>query len=860
MTLRVTAAAVAVTSAFAVTGGIHPTPASAATTITVNTTLDEAQAGDGACSLREATLYANGTAEPDCAAAPASGVTTITLPGGTYLLNGQALSLTGDAAINGAGANTTTINANGKSLVLGIASGAHVTVSGVTVTGGQNGAACTGNMCVGLGLAVSGFPGGGIVNAGTLTLTGVTVSGNRTSPGADNETCTQNQKFGCAAGNGGDGGGIFNDKTGTLTIASSVISGNSTGAGGVGTVGAPASGGGRSGNGGNGGGISNLGALTITNSTIAANATGAGGNGQRGGDGTAGTNNGDAGDGSNAGAGGSGGGIENNGPLVISGTTFVGNRTGGGGTGGDGGFGSGAGRHGTGGAGGNGGSGGAIDSSTDMTVANSTVVANATAGGGGAGAGNTPGGFPPALGQPGIGGGIDQHAMGTTLTHVTVTANSAAGNGGGVDGAGGTITIANSIIAGNVAAPPTLNCAGVLVDQGGNLEFAAASCPAGFLQANPKLTGLANNGGPTQTIALQPGSAAIHHVRTCVLTHDQRGVARPVGAACDSGAYQVAPPSLSGISAGGITTTSAAIAAAVNPNLQDAKVVVNYGLTPSYGSSTPPQDLGSGNAPAPFTAALAGLQPGTTYHFDVVTTNADGTTTSSDGTFTTLPPLTASITGASTVGPALALTIACDGGFGPGECAGTIGLTSRAATKHRHAVTVAAGSYSVPSGNHATVRIRLNRVGRRLLTEHYSLSSTLSLRGTTQLTRRVSFRYPRIRSGMPFDANFNGPFTVFSQLTVLAVPRGGKVTVTCRGGGCPVGHSAFSPRHGLVVLGPTFRHALLASGASIQIEVSAANRVAKVETLTVRSGQGPIVDKQCLPPGASRPAQCVKAK
>jgi hypothetical protein len=443
---------------------------------------------------------------------------------------------------------------------------------------------------------------------------------------------------------------------------------------------------------------------------------------------------------------------------------------------------------------------------------------------------------------------------------VTITANSAAGNGGGVDGAGGTITIANSIIAGNVAAPPTLNCAGVLVDQGGNVEFAAASCPAGFLKANPKLTGLANNGGPTQTIALQPGSAAIHHVRTCVLTHDQRGVARPVGTACDSGAYQVAPPSLSGISAGGITTNSAAVAAAVNPNLQDTKVVVNYGLTASYGSSTPPQDVGAGNAPVPFTAALAGLQPGTTYHFDVVATNADGTTTSSDGTFTTLPPLTASIAGASTVGPALALAIACDGGFGPGTCSGTIRLTTRAATKHRHAVKVAAGSYSVPSGSRVTVRIRLNLVGRRLLTAQYSLSSTLSLSGTTQLAQRVIFRYPRFKSGIPFTANFDGPFTVFSQLTVEGVPRGGRVTVTCRGGGCPFGHRAFAPRHGLVILGRTFQHALLQSGVTMQFQVSAANRVANVETLTIRSGHGPIVNKQCLPPGASRPAQCVKAK
>jgi hypothetical protein len=504
-----------------------------------------------------------------------------------------------------------------------------------------------------------------------------------------------------------------------------------------------------------------------------------------------------------------------------------------------------------------------------MTISNSTVVANAAAGGGTAGANGTPSGpGGPGAGLPGTGGAINQRAMGTTLTHVTITANSAAGVGGGVDGAGGTVTIGNSIVAGNVAAASNLNCAGVLVDQGGNIEFAASSCPAGFLQANPKLTGLAGNGGPTQTIALQPGSAAIHHVRTCVLVTDQRGVARPVGAACDSGAYQVAPPAVAGVSAGAITTTTAAIAASVNPNLQDTTVVVNFGRTPSYGSSTPPRDVGAGNAPAPFSAALSGLVPGATYHFDVVATNADGQTTTSDGTFTALPPLTASIARARTTGPALTLTIACAGGSGPGRCAGTIHLTTPAASKRAHtpkhhggggkALTVASGSYSVPSGGHAKVTIRLNQTGRTMLTQQYVLATTMSLRGTTRVSRKVTFRYPRITSKTPFTLGFAPGSTAFTQLTVSHVPRGGKVTVTCHGGGCPFSVRAFAPRHGQVVLAPFFKNSALRPGATLQLRVTAANRVGEVETFEIRGGQKPGVIHQCLPPGVARPARCVK--
>src|SRR6185437_6451184 len=138
----------------------------------------------------------------------------------------------------------------------------------------------------------------------------------------------------------------------------------------------------------------------------------------------------------------------------------------------------------------------------------------------------------------------------------------------------GTVTVGNSIIASNQAEFDQ-NCDGIVTDQGGNIEFGDASCPAGFLRADPGVSPLANHGGATQTIALQPGSAAINHVRTCVLGTDQRGVARPTGSPCDSGAYQVAPPTVIGVSVSAVTTTTAGIAASVNPNLRDASVVVN---------------------------------------------------------------------------------------------------------------------------------------------------------------------------------------------------------------------------------------------------------------------------------------------
>ncbi|MGZ5375057.1 MAG: choice-of-anchor Q domain-containing protein [Solirubrobacterales bacterium] len=66
-----------------------------------------------------------------------------------------------------------------------------------------------------------------------------------------------------------------------------------------------------------------------------------------------------------------------------------------------------------------------------------------------------------------------------------------------------------------------------------------------FSSGDPQLGGLADNGGPTQTMALGPGSAAIDQVPVGTPNRpgaDQRGTGRPQGAACDIGAFEVVVP------------------------------------------------------------------------------------------------------------------------------------------------------------------------------------------------------------------------------------------------------------------------------------------------------------------------------
>jgi hypothetical protein len=71
-----------------------------------------------------------------------------------------------------------------------------------------------------------------------------------------------------------------------------------------------------------------------------------------------------------------------------------------------------------------------------------------------------------------------------------------------------------------------------------------STCPMGAIGDRPNtpalLGPLQNNGGPTQTHALLPGSPAIDAFACPPPAADQRGVARPQGPACDIGAFELA--------------------------------------------------------------------------------------------------------------------------------------------------------------------------------------------------------------------------------------------------------------------------------------------------------------------------------
>ena len=141
--------------------------------------------------------------------------------------------------------------------------------------------------------------------------------------------------------------------------------------------------------------------------------------------------------------------------------------------------------------------------------------------------------------------GLNAGADDVTLGWVTLAGNSAQTGGGILNGASLSFTAHDTIVAGNAGAVKA-NCSGSVTSGGHNLQ-SASDCGFGATgdrsNSDPKLGGLANNGGPTQTRALQAGSAAIDGGGPCPPpASDQRGVRRPQGAECDIGAFESTAP------------------------------------------------------------------------------------------------------------------------------------------------------------------------------------------------------------------------------------------------------------------------------------------------------------------------------
>ena len=131
--------------------------------------------------------------------------------------------------------------------------------------------------------------------------------------------------------------------------------------------------------------------------------------------------------------------------------------------------------------------GGGIFANYTTTVTNSTLTGNSA--------------------QYGYGGGIYANSTSTvTVTNGTLTGNSAQ-YGGGIYANSSTVTLSNGILWGNTAQYTGVQIYGSATVNYSDVQGGWAG--AGNINVDPRLTALGNYGGPTQTVALLPGSPAI---------------------------------------------------------------------------------------------------------------------------------------------------------------------------------------------------------------------------------------------------------------------------------------------------------------------------------------------------------------
>jgi CSLREA domain-containing protein len=437
----------------------------------------DATPGDGICATAGAVCTLRAAIMEANALAGADTITFATGLG-TVTLFSSLPTITQALTITGLGAGTTVIDGNNLNRAFNVAAATTVTISSLTVQHAVN------------------QRGPALTNLGNVTLTAVTFTLNQAST---------------ATPLAGIGGAISN--AGTLTITGSTISTNAASAL-IFPVTAQSG----------GGGIENSGTLTMSLSHVTGSSASVGG------------------------------GVSNSGTFSASDSDFTGNTAtaissifpGGSSPG----------------------TGGGITSSAGSLTLNRVTVSGNTAQ-----ASGSP--FPPNFG--GQGGGVMVNGGASSFTDVTVSGNTAGntplpplpGSGGGIMIASGTLaTLVNVTIASNAAGAGRgsnlqgfnaslknvilsdplgagTNCSAAPTDAGHNLE-SANSCgftAAGdIINGNANLGALAANGGPTQTRALGAGSQAIDAGDNvgCPAV-DQRGVIRPLGAACDIGAYEFAP-------------------------------------------------------------------------------------------------------------------------------------------------------------------------------------------------------------------------------------------------------------------------------------------------------------------------------
>jgi hypothetical protein len=299
------------------------------------------------------------------------------------------------------------------------------------------------------------------------------------------------------------------------------------------------------------------------------------------------------------------------------------------------------------------------------------------------------------------------------------------------------------------------------------------------------------NGGPTDTEMLLPGSPAIDAGSAPCEPVDQRGVSRPQGGGCDIGAYELvqsadlgvsgsaAPDSVSQGSQIAFTFDLNSTAPGVDPSVAEDAVqptltdILPAGLAFVAGSAgcsadgqvvtCNPGAVADNASPTPVTITAQAVTVGSISNTATVSSPRPDSNPGDDSATVTvtsntpapitevlpsiaspvleLPPARLALLGSPRItGDGASLRLVCSGS----PCSGTaiatsverllgVKLLGVSASRHRvkpsrKLVGVGSTSFSIPPGQTRAVTIKLNVMGRRLLTRFGTLPASLTIR------------------------------------------------------------------------------------------------------------------------------------
>jgi hypothetical protein len=238
-------------------------------------------------------------------------------------------------------------------------------------------------------------------------------------------------------------------------------------------------------------------------------------------------------------------------------------------------------------------------------------------------------------------------------------------------------------------------------------------------------------------------------------------------------AYQPDTP-ISGASSG-VSSSSATVSGAVNPEGAAVKVSFQYGTTTAYGQVAGEQSTGVSNAVTPFSAQLTGLPAGTTIHYRAVAASDFGMFVGADQTLRTASAPGpgpgalighAKVSSAKVSGSSASVRVSCAGAAGS-TCRLRLKLTATETFKGRRLIAISAkanrrktrkvvevgtASVTLMAGQTRTVKIGLNATGKALLASHRGLKATLQVTqanagGGSTTVFRLTVKFKRASRG-----------------------------------------------------------------------------------------------------------------